>query len=58
MSLNPNALFSDERHFESEVRRMARLVWPQAKIDRSPILDGRERDVVVQNPDHNCPVNR
>ena len=51
MKPSPNSPFSDDGHFEAEVRRLARLIWPHGKIDRSPMVDGRERDAVVQTPD-------
>lgn len=43
--------FIDDQHFEREVRRIARILWPSAALDRSPIVDGLERDAIVQTPD-------
>ena len=51
MKPDPNSPFSDDRHFEVEVRRLAKLIWPSARIYRSPLVEGRERDVIVQTPD-------
>lgn len=47
----PNSPFVSDSHFEVEVRRIARLIWPRGKFDRSPLIEGYERDAVVQTPD-------
>lgn len=51
MTLGPTSAFCDDTHFEVEVRRLARLIWPTGRLERSPIVDGRERDAIVQTPD-------
>lgn len=51
MLSDPNSPFLDDYHFEAEVRRVAGLIWPASQVDRSPIIDGRERDAVVRTPD-------
>ena len=51
MRPDPNSPFSNDNHFETEVRRIAQLIWPRGKVDRSPTIDGYERDAVVQTPD-------
>ena len=37
-------MFADEREFENEVRRIARLLWPSAQYDGAAMRLGRERD--------------
>src|SRR5215472_1504818 len=51
MYSDPNSPFFDDYHFEAEVRRLAGLIWPEGRVDRSPVVDGRERDAIVQTPD-------
>lgn len=51
MPRDPRPTIVDDQHFEIEVRRISALLWPNAKIERSPMLEGRERDAVVQTPD-------
>jgi hypothetical protein len=51
MTPDPNSPFASDGHFEVEVRRVARLIWPHGKLDRSPLIEGYERDAVVQTPD-------
>ena len=46
-----NSPFASDTHFEVEVRRIARLIWPHGKLDRSPLIEGFERDAVVQTTD-------
>jgi hypothetical protein len=48
---DPNSPFTSDANFESEVRRVARLIWPHGKFDRSPLVEGYERDAIVQTPD-------
>jgi NACHT domain-containing protein len=51
MKLDLNSPFSDDTHFEAEVRRLAGLIWPHGTVDRSPVVEGRERDAIVETPD-------
>lgn len=51
MTPDPNSAFSSDNHFEVEVRRIAQLIWPAGKVNRSPMVEGRERDAIVQTPD-------
>ena len=51
MKQNPNSAFVDDAHFEAEVRRIAKLIWPSAEHARSPMVEGRERDAIVQTED-------
>jgi hypothetical protein len=34
----------EERAFEDDVRRVARMLWPSAAFDGAGIENGRERD--------------
>lgn len=34
----------DDQHFENEVRRVARALWPEARYSGAKKVDGRERD--------------
>ena len=51
MTPDPNSPFANDTHFEVEVRRIARLIWPHGKVNRSPLIEGYERDAVVETPD-------
>jgi hypothetical protein len=51
MMPDPNSPFTSDAHFEVEVRRIARLIWPQGKVNRSPLVEGYERDAIVETPD-------
>jgi hypothetical protein len=37
-------MFSTDKEFEDEVRRIGRLLWPEAEFDGAAMEDGRERD--------------
>ncbi len=41
----------ENEHFEDEVRRIARELWPSAEFSGSTIVDGRERDGVFETED-------
>jgi hypothetical protein len=41
-------MFADERAFEDEVRRIARLLWPLAQYGGAAMREGRERDGVFE----------
>lgn len=43
--------FEADRHFEDEVRRLARARWPQAAFGGSRLVQGRERDGVFETDD-------
>lgn len=45
------SLFADDAHFEAEVRRLARFVWTEGRVQRSPIIDGHERDALIETND-------
>lgn len=51
MQPNSNPIFSSDTHFEVEIRRIAGMIWPAGKVQRSPTIDGRERDALIQTPD-------
>lgn len=55
-------MFSDEKQFENEVRRMARLLWPSAEHSGAVMEDGRERDGVFESEDFihliECTISR
>ena len=51
MSAGRTSPFADDGHFESEVRRLAKLIWPAAHVRRSPIVDNYERDAIITTPD-------
>lgn len=44
-------MFSSDRDFEDEVRRIARLLWPPAELGGASVRDGRERDGVFESED-------
>jgi hypothetical protein len=44
-------MFSTDREFEDEVRRIARLLWPAAQFDGASMEDGRERDGIFETLD-------
>lgn len=41
----------ENEHFEDEVRRIARELWPSAEFSGSAIVDGRERDGIFETED-------
>jgi hypothetical protein len=41
----------DQRHFENEVRRVARQLWPSAEYSGAQMVDGRERDGYFETED-------
>ncbi len=41
-------MFSTEKEFEDEVRRIARLLWPAAQYGGAAMVDGQERDGVFE----------
>src|SRR5688572_20493383 len=41
-------MFTDDKQFEEEVRRIARLLWPGAEYGGAVMEDGRERDGVFE----------
>lgn len=55
-------MFEDDRAFEDEVRRIARLLWPSAEFGGAGIEDGRERDGIFETEDFvhliECTVSR
>lgn len=44
-------MFSDDKEFEDEVRRIARLLWVAAEFGGAELIDGRERDGVFEADD-------
>ncbi len=55
-------MFTNDREFEDEVRRIARLLWPAAEYCGAAIKDGRERDGVFESDEFvnivECTVSR
>lgn len=51
MDMDPNSSIVSEAHFESEVRRLAALIWTSGRVNRSPIVDAHERDAIIQTQD-------
>lgn len=51
MVMSDKGSFVDDAHFEAEIRRISRLIWPSSKVERSPMVEGRERDAIVETPD-------
>jgi hypothetical protein len=55
-------MFTTDREFEDEVRRIARLLWPVAEFDGAAIEDGRERDGIFETDEFvnvvECTVSR
>lgn len=41
----------EQRHFENEVRRIARQLWPSAEYCGAQMIDGRERDGYFETED-------
>jgi hypothetical protein len=41
----------ENEHFENEVRRIARELWPSAEFSGSTVVDGRERDGIFETED-------
>jgi hypothetical protein len=41
-------VFSSDKDFEDEVRRIARLIWPSAEYGGAEIVSGRERDGIFE----------
>ena len=46
-----NALRKENIHFENEVRRIARALWPEAEFSGAGILDSREVDGIFETED-------
>jgi len=51
VSSGGRSVFSDEHEFEDEVRRIARLLWPEAEFGGADVIDGRERDGIFVTAD-------
>ncbi len=55
-------MFSTDREFEDEVRRIARLLWPSAEFGGASVIDNRERDGIFETDDSiniiECTVSR
>jgi hypothetical protein len=55
-------MLSDEKDFEDEVRRIARLLWSQAEFGGASIEDGKERDGIFETSEFvqivECTVSR
>lgn len=43
--------YTDDTHFENEVRRIARSRWPDAQYSGASLINGRERDGVFETED-------
>ncbi len=46
-----NALRKESKHFEDEVRRIARALWPEAEFSGADIMDSKEVDGVFETED-------
>lgn len=55
-------MFSTDREFEDEVRRIARLLWPSGEYGGAAMEDGRERDGIFETDEFiycvECTVSR
>lgn len=51
MAIDSNSTFSNDNHFEAEVRRIGKEIWPTGRIERSPIVDNHERDAIIYTND-------
>lgn len=46
-----NELRKESKHFENEVRRIARALWPEAEFSGADIVDSREVDGIFETED-------